>query len=73
MTRALLLSVVAALVGSMSAEITPAPGAQRVNAVFSTADLVCNCIVRALRVAEEQQIERGGGRSPRSTWSPQWR
>jgi hypothetical protein len=60
MTRILFLSTIAALAGSMSAEITPAPGAQRVNAVFNKADLVCNCIVRALRVTEERQVERGG-------------
>lgn len=60
MTRALLLSAIAAFASSMSAEITPAPGAQRVEAVFAKADLVCNCVVRSLKVTQERHVERGG-------------
>lgn len=67
MTRILLLFAAIGLAGPMSAEITPAPGAQRVNAVFNKADVVCNCIVRALKVTEEQHAERGGSRSPPNT------
>jgi hypothetical protein len=61
MARIIWLSTaIVLLTGSMSPEITPAPGALRVNAVFNKADVVCNCVVRTLKVAGERIIERAG-------------
>jgi hypothetical protein len=60
MTRLLWPLAVIALSGVTSAEIVPIPGSQSVNAVFNNADLVCNCVVRAVRIAEEAHVEREG-------------
>jgi hypothetical protein len=38
------------------ADIAPAPGTQPIAPVFEKADLVCNCVVQAIRVMSEQRL-----------------
>jgi hypothetical protein len=56
----LLLAATTVLVGSISGEIVPVPGTQSVDAVFAKADLVCNCLVLSVTIAEVRHIERAG-------------
>ena len=60
MTRLPWSAAALVVVASISAEITPVPGSQNVDAVFGKADLVCNCVVRIIKVVDEANVERAG-------------
>jgi len=55
----ILVGALAISVGSFG-NVGPIPGTQPVMPIFEGSDLVCNCVVESLRIADERTRDRGG-------------